>query len=472
MNTFLLFTLKSSLCLSAGYFLYFLLLRHETFHRFKRLILLGIILISIIIPLVKVKVAPTILNSPMQMIESTITSQPPQVVSGQPSTVVPIQKPESRPVNILLFIYLAGAAVQLFLIFYSLGRIFLLLKRAKKINRNGIRLALVNEKVAPFCFGRRIVISEKDFINHGDQMIPHELTHMKEAHFLDLIVAGFYRMMTWYNPFSWLICRELKQNHEFEADRNVLRHGIDESDYQLLLVRTVAGEQRFHIANQFNQSNLKSRITMMNKTKSNPRTILKALLFLPLIAMMIQVFGQKQVAMTAVPVKDQTKKNYLRLTPDALKWIGLVSNPSGLFYKNTRFGLSDKGVLCLYFTKDVNNASIILKQGEKFPAQSAVEKILKNQTLTNNDFYPVVVAHYNGFRNQDMMAAEQDPRMMLLPIQVNMADLNIGKRNDTLVFWFKPTANLKKLLSPAGNTDEYLQSCPPDPNVPMKPKKH
>jgi hypothetical protein len=210
---------------------------------------------------------------------------------------------------------------------------------------------------------------------------------------------------------------------------------------------------------------------MMNKDKSILKMIIRILFIIPLIAMMTQVFAQKQVAMTAVPVKDQTKKNYLRLTPDALKWIGLVTNQSGLFYKNTRFGLSDKGVLCLYFTKDVNNASIILKPGEKFPAQSAAEKILKNQPLTNNDFYPVVVAHYNGFKSQDMMAAEQDPRMMLLPIQVNMADLNFGKRNDTLVFWFKPTASLKKLLSPVGNTDEYLQSCPPDPNVPVKPKK-
>ena len=210
---------------------------------------------------------------------------------------------------------------------------------------------------------------------------------------------------------------------------------------------------------------------MMNKDKSVLKMIIRILFIIPLIAMMTQIFAQKQVAMTAVPVRDQTKKNYFRLNPDALKWIGLVSNQSGLFYKNTRFGLSDKGILCLYFTDKVNNASIILKPGEKFPTHSGPEKTLEKQTLTNHDFYPVVVGHVSGFRNQDMMAAEQDPRMMLLPIQVNMADLNIGKRNDTLVFWFKPTASLKKLLSPVGNTDKYLQPCPPNPNVPMKPNK-
>lgn len=210
---------------------------------------------------------------------------------------------------------------------------------------------------------------------------------------------------------------------------------------------------------------------MMNKTKSNLRAILKALLFLPLIALMIQAFAQKQVTQVNQAGKDQISKNYLVLKPDALKWMGFVTNPSGLYYKNTRFGLSDKGILCLYFTDKVNNASIILKPGEKFPTQSAPEKILEKQALTNHDFYPVVVAHINGFRNLDMMAAQPDPRMMLLPVQVNMADLNIGKRNDTLVFWVKPTASLKKLLAPLANTDEYLQMCPPDPNVPMKPKK-
>ncbi len=210
---------------------------------------------------------------------------------------------------------------------------------------------------------------------------------------------------------------------------------------------------------------------MMYKDKTSPKMILRILFIIPLIAMMTQVFAQKQqVTLANQTGKAQTQKHYLKLQPDALKWIGFVSNPSGLFYKNTRFGLSDKGILCLYFTDKVNNASIILKPREKFPNHSAPEKSLEKQALTNHDFYPVVVGHVNGFRNQDMMAAEKDPRMMLLPIQVNMADLNIGKRNDTLVFWFKPTASLKQLLAPVANTDEYLQLCPPNPNAAVKPK--
>ena len=198
------------------------------------------------------------------------------------------------------------------------------------------------------------------------------------------------------------------------------------------------------------------------------------LMVIILMAMMLQVSAQKQVTMAAVatPQKDQTGKNYLKLSADALKWMGFVANESGLYYKNTRFGLSDKWVLCLYFTETVNNASFTVKPGEKFPTHSKPEKFLKKQAVTNHDFYPVVVAHYNGFRNLDMMAAEPDPRVMLLPIQVNMADLNIGTRNDTIVFWLKPTASLKQLLAPIANTDEYLITCPPDANMKMKAKKH
>ena len=108
-------------------------------------------------------------------------------------------------------------------------------------------------------------------------MILHERTHLMEGHSLDLLISELYLVITWYNPVSWLIRHELKQNHEFEADRNVLLQGIDESDYQLLLVRTVAGEPRFHLANQFNQSSIKTRINMMNKRKSNRWAMLKVL---------------------------------------------------------------------------------------------------------------------------------------------------------------------------------------------------
>jgi len=267
--------------------------------------------------------------------------------------------------------------------------------------------------------------------------------------------------MTWYNPLSWLIRYELKQNHEFEADRNVLRQGIDESDYQLLLVKTAAGEHRYKLANQFNQMSIKTRITMMNKTKSRNGAILKALLFLPLIALMVQVLAQKEIKPAQVSPQKQSHGKYLILTPDQLKLLGFEMNPSGLFYKNQRSGRPDGNILCMYFTHKIFSASMILHPGEKITGHTVTDQILKKQATTNFDFYPWVVAWINGFWTL-VNTPKPDPTQKLLPVQINMADLKMLNRTDTLVFWFKPTESLAKVLAPIVKVDEYLQVCPPD----------
>jgi beta-lactamase regulating signal transducer with metallopeptidase domain len=450
-----------------------LLLRRETFHRFKRSVLLGIIFIAILVPLIKLRVDPVMRSSLRQEPEPAFARFAPAVFSEQKPAALMVVQTRSNTLSIITLIYLAGASVQVLLIFYSLARILLLIRKSRKIKYQGFRLALVPSEVVPFCFGRHIIISEDDFRKNAKEIILHEQTHMKEIHGMDLFLSELYLTMTWYNPVSWLIRHELKQTHEFAADRNVLRQGFNATEYQLLLVRKVAGETRFKLANQFSQSNIKTRITMMNKRRSSPVAILKVLIFIPLIALMVQLFAQKEVKMSGNAAKESLPGTYLQLTPEQFKLLGFEINPSGLFYKNTRGGRPDRGILCLYFTEEMNNGSIILNPGEEITGNSIPENSLKKQTLTNYDFYPVVVAHFNGFRNQDMSPGKTNQNEQLLPVQINMAGLKLGKRADTLVFWFKPTTSLKNVLSPIADINDYLQRCPESPSKPdIKAKSH
>ncbi len=461
----MLFSLKSSVCLAAGYLLYYLLLRCETFHRIKRAILLGIIVMALVVPLIRIQVAYKGIALPVQKLESVFTPAMPVVTALPESAPIPVIPPQKHSPGSLVMLYLAGAAIQLILILYSITRIMVILGKSRKEILRGTRIALYPGEVIPFCFGRWIILSEKDYRSHGNEIILHEQTHLRAGHGLDLLLSECYLAFTWFNPFSWLIRFELKQNHEFEADRNVIKQGVGVSDYQLLLVRSVAGETRFNLANQFNQHNLKTRLAMMNKQNSRPGALLKALLFIPLIALMVQVFAQKQMTPPQSAAKDQPAAKYLELKPDQLALLGFECQPSGLYYKNIRHGRSDKGTTCLYFTAGTYSASIILHPGEQITVHSQPEKILKKQALTTHDFYPVVVAGYNGSRTLDMTGAEKDPAMKLLPVQVNMAALNLGKRADTLVFWFKPTPDLTKVLTSIAKVDDYLQSCPADAAV-------
>jgi hypothetical protein len=475
MDSFILYTIKSSLILGGGYLLYFLLFRNATFYRFNRFLLLGIIFASLAVPLVKIQVKTPVPANPIRVLEKTIVKDEPVSLPGestmQTGTAVPTR---GQRIDLLGLIYLAGAAIQLVLILVSLGRVLLILRKSKSVTHQGKRLVLVPKEIVPFCFARRIFISEKNLNKHGNALILHEQTHQEKFHMLDILIVELYLVMTWYNPFSWLIRHDLKQNHEFEADHNVVRKGVDESGYQLLMVRTVAGEHRFHLANQFNQSSIKNRITMMNKKRSNPLGILKALVFIPLIILMIQVFAKKETVVQGPQTGKQIPGKYLELNPDQMKLLGFEYNAAGLFYKNTR---ADRkySVLCCYFTEKEYSASILLKKdeklpkihhpGKKIPGQPTEDETLRNMPLTNYDFYPLVVSAFLGNRTLDMIGAEKDPKKDFLPVQFNMASLKLGSRNDTLVFWFPLTESLKKILTPIVSTPEsYLKPIPPEPN--------
>ncbi|HSN49759.1 MAG TPA: hypothetical protein VLR52_00910, partial [Bacteroidales bacterium] len=196
---------------------------------------------------------------------------------------------------------------------------------------------------------------------------------------------------------------------------------------------------------------------------------LKALLFLPLIALMVQVFAQ--VSTPAAPVvSGVAPSKYLVLNPEQLKLLGFEFNSEGLFYKNVRPNQVEYQCLDMIFMEKVYSSSIVVRKGEKtghFPG----EKVIKKMKETTFDFFPVVVSDLEEHQTLVTAPLRKYEKEKLLPVQVNMADLEINGRSDTLIFWFLPTESLKQVLSTI-QIDDYLQICPPDNrNPPVKPKK-
>lgn len=98
-------------------------------------------------------------------------------------------------------------------------------------------------------------------------------------------------------PAVWLLKQELQNVHEYEADESVIAHGVDAKHYQLLLIKKAVGAQRFtSMANSFDHSKLKKRITMMLKQKSNPWARLKFLYVLPLAAVAVAAFARPEIS--------------------------------------------------------------------------------------------------------------------------------------------------------------------------------
>ncbi len=146
-----------------------------------------------------------------------------------------------------------------------------------------IRYIIHDTAMLPFSWFGYVVVSRSDIEESGQEIILHELSHVKYRHTLDLIVANIMIMVLWFNPSSWLVKRELQQVHEYCADESVIQRGVNVRQYQLLLVKKSVGFRLQSISNAFNHSSLKGRITMMLRRRSSRMAAMKSLYAIPLM---------------------------------------------------------------------------------------------------------------------------------------------------------------------------------------------
>ena len=304
MGMFFVYILKSSLCLALFYLFYRLLLSKETFHRFNRLALLGVLALSGAIPFVKItlqKSAEASISFDEFMLVPEVA---PSVVMEEVSTPFPWMA-------LVLLVYGLGIVFFWGRHLWSLARMCRVLRSSRREKMDGgITLFIHKEKVAPFSWMNIIVLSEEDMQESGDVILAHERAHIKNRHSWDLLLAEVCVFLQWFNPAAWLLKQELQTVHEYEADEWVINNGIDAKTYQLLIIKKAVGARLYSIANSFNHSSLKKRITMMIKKKSNPWARLKYLYVLPLATVAVAAFARPEVSNQFDEISD-TKVNDL-----------------------------------------------------------------------------------------------------------------------------------------------------------------
>ena len=294
MGTFFVYILKTSICLTGFYLFYRLLLSKETFHRFNRVALLGILLLSQLIPFCEITVPEeSEVQQTLLTIEQilTLADHVPQTeVQALPSSI-PLWLP------VLLCIYLLGILFFLGRNLYSLSHMLQLLHggRQEKLEK-GITLIIHDKNIAPFSWMKYVVISEKDLQENGKEILIHEMAHVHNRHSIDLLISDICIIFQWFNPTSWLLKQELQNIHEYEADETVIRQGVNAKQYQLLLIKKAVGTRLYSMANSFNHSKLKKRITMMLKEKSSPWARMKYLYVLPVAAITLTAFAHPEIS--------------------------------------------------------------------------------------------------------------------------------------------------------------------------------
>ena len=278
MENWITYIAECALCLALLYLPFWGLLRKDTFFQFNRFVLLAITVLSFILPWINIpeitsQLAPSETIS-IQLEEINV------MISGK------VLSENISWKTILAIIYLSGAVTCLLYKMIDLVRLIRFIPRGCLWvhTENGIHIHCHAHDVVPFSWMNHIVISEKDYEENGHNILLHEQAHIACGHSWDILWLSFVEVLQWFNPFVWMLSKEIQDIHEYEADLTVLRKGINARDYQLLIIQKVVGSGSYTFANNFNHSSLKKRITMMIKEKSNPWARLKYLYILPIAA--------------------------------------------------------------------------------------------------------------------------------------------------------------------------------------------
>ena len=301
MEHFLIYLLKSGVCLALFYIYTKAFFSNETFFRFNRFMLLTGVVVCFLIPLMKVSVSERIIvQQPFVVMEELLVSERKPVEAGfeLPAYSGSQDEPVKRAMHsgtVLWIVFLAGAVINLTFLLKSTYAMLRIIRKGRKRVYSGQTLVTISHNITPFSWGKYIVLSEDDYTDNPDEIICHEQAHIRHFHFIDILFVEFLLLFQWFNPAMWLLVSELKEIHEYQADRSVLQSGIDAKKYQLLLVKKAAGANSYILANRFNHSKIKKRITMMLKEKSNRWARLKLLLLLPLGIFSVYAFARTEV---------------------------------------------------------------------------------------------------------------------------------------------------------------------------------
>ena len=265
MEALLLYQVKVAVLVAALFGCYRLLLGRETFHRFNRLVLITIALLSFVLPFFHItrQVA-----DPAQADGDTAWG------SGlSPNLFI-----------ILLVLYGAGVLFVLVKKGISVWAMSRIIRKGRYADRaEGVDVIESDQIPQPLNWMRYIVMPREWLESENASVWKHENLHAHRWHSLDLLMADIMTAFQWFNPVMILLRKEFELIHEYEADQAVIESGANTKEYKLMLVSAVAASRGMAMTSWLKQSNLKKRIDMMDKKQSSGWGRLRAL-FIPAIA--------------------------------------------------------------------------------------------------------------------------------------------------------------------------------------------
>ena len=273
MNAFILYELKVAVILTAFYLCFKLLLSREKLHRMNRIVIIASVLLSFALPFCIITLHRTV-TAPELAAEAT---------AGNAEAILAASGSGFSWEFMAIAVYSAGVIAVLASLLVGIKRVMRVIQDSGRREMNGSEVLVCDENIAPFSWMKWIVMSRSDFESGNNHILEHEKAHIRMGHSKDVLLMDILAAFQWFNPSIWLLKRDLRAIHEYEADDAVLKAGANIKEYQYSLIRKAVSASGYSITNSFNHSILKNRITMMSTSKASVMKGLRVLYILPLV---------------------------------------------------------------------------------------------------------------------------------------------------------------------------------------------
>ena len=311
MATFIIYIIRWAVSLTLLYSLFGLFLKRETLHSVNRVVLLFILMASMVLPMFQIETGKTtVVTQRREMIEQEIKSAEevllpyplvtPQSENRQPAVGEPTRtRPgvEAIIIPLLIVVYLIGLLFVWLRFLWSLAMLVKLIHQGKRVEIEGLPKqvnAITHPAIKTPCSWMRWIILPPTDVGVRP-ILQHELSHIRLGHSWDMLLCELTCRMLWCVPFAWMLRQDLRDVHEYQADRRVLQGGIKDEEYQLLLLKKATSTGLQPVVNAFNQSPIKRRFKMMYRKPSRRWVALRAAYLLPLSALALVAFARPQV---------------------------------------------------------------------------------------------------------------------------------------------------------------------------------
>lgn len=230
--------------------------------------------------------------------EGVTISTPVETIADE-EAVAPIQE-AANSFNIwkyLWLIYIIGVGVMGLVFLFKLGKIWFIIIKSPKKKMPGYTAVFTGKEHGSYSFFNYAFFPDE---NVNAEIVRHEMSHIAHHHSADILFVELMMIIQWFNPFIYLYKRELQSLHEYMADRDVVATGIDKQNYMMLILQQCTAVDFSNMSNNFSFLLTKKRIKMITQNKKAKGVVIKALLTLPLFALLLfancQSTGQNKVS--------------------------------------------------------------------------------------------------------------------------------------------------------------------------------